>query len=264
MAAGASAATFTLPGALVSGAPQLVAYRVELLNDRGRSAGLTDAAYVATGPAPAPAGLLTATPERAGILLRWPASSSLGTMQITRQTAPAAGVKPQTAVLNPEGQAIGVGTANLDSGGMLDRAARESRLAETPLVYTAQRSAVVNAGGHTLTIFGEPSTPVPVTWHPIFAPPAPTGLTAIGSVSPASIDLSWDAPDDDDLAGYSIYRAEPGKASVRLNQDPQPTPSFRDLTVRPGASYLYTVTAIDRHHNESQPSAAVTEQAPQP
>ena len=138
VASGASAASFNLQAPLTSGAPQLVAYRVELLNDRGRSAGLGDPAYVATGPAPAPSGLLTATPERAGILLRWPAMTTSGYMQITRQTIPAAGAKVQNAVLAPKAL---VGLLHpradqfdqvVDPGGVLDRAARESRLAETP------------------------------------------------------------------------------------------------------------------------------------
>ena len=45
----------TLPAALLA-TPALLAYRVELLNARGRSAGLSPPAFAAAGPAPAPAG----------------------------------------------------------------------------------------------------------------------------------------------------------------------------------------------------------------
>jgi fibronectin type 3 domain-containing protein len=34
-------------------------------------------------------------------------------------------------------------------------------------------------------------------------------------------------------------------------------PEFRDTTAEAGKTYLYRVTAIDQHHNESTPSTTV-------
>jgi hypothetical protein len=46
-------------------------YRVELLNEQGRTAGFSDAAYAAAGAGPASVEKLSAQGSRAGVLLRW-------------------------------------------------------------------------------------------------------------------------------------------------------------------------------------------------
>ena len=93
-------------------------------------------------------------------------------------------------------------------------------------------------------------TPVDLT------PPAPPeGLTAIPG--PGVVSLSWSANTEADLLGYLVYRREPPALSpVRLTEVPVQTTTFTDRTVRPGATYIYSVTAMDRssHRNESAPS----------
>ena len=65
--------TFTepLPSSLTTGQPRLLQYFVELKNQKGRSAGLSNAAYVAAGEAPGPITAFTATLRKDGVVLRW-------------------------------------------------------------------------------------------------------------------------------------------------------------------------------------------------
>jgi hypothetical protein len=84
------------------------------------------------------------------------------------------------------------------------------------------------------------------------------GLTAIPA--PGVVSLSWSANTEPDLLGYLVYRREPPALNpVRLTEAPVQTTTFTDRAVRAGATYLYTVTAVDRssHRNESAPSSEV-------
>jgi fibronectin type 3 domain-containing protein len=98
------------------------------------------------------------------------------------------------------------------------------------------------------------ATPIGLT------PPAPPrGLTAIPA--PGTVSLSWSANVEPDILGYLVYRREPPALTpVRLNEIPVQSTTFTDRTVRPGATYIYTVTAVDRspRRNESAPSAEVS------
>jgi hypothetical protein len=63
--------TETLPAELAAGAPRPLSYFVELRNYNGRSAGLSNAAVVLAGVAPAPVANLSAELRKAGVVMRW-------------------------------------------------------------------------------------------------------------------------------------------------------------------------------------------------
>jgi hypothetical protein len=94
------------------------------------------------------------------------------------------------------------------------------------------------------------ATPVDAT------PPAqPRGLVAV--LAGATIRLAWEAVPDADLAGYIVYRsATAGRGHTRLFEAPQSGTTYVDTDVRPGQTYYYVVTAVDRakRANESVPS----------
>jgi fibronectin type 3 domain-containing protein len=74
------------------------------------------------------------------------------------------------------------------------------------------------------------------------------------------VSLSWTANTEPDLLGYLVYRREPPALNpVRLTAAPLQTTTFTDRAVRAGATYVYTVTAVDRspRRNESAPSSEV-------
>jgi hypothetical protein len=107
------------------------------------------------------------------------------------------------------------------------------------------------------------SDPAILTPRDTFPPAAPRELVA--AVLPGSepgsqvVDLSWSISLETDLAGYRVYRSEQQDTRGALvSGDLLPAPSYRDTSVEPGHRYWYSVTAVDRAGNESEPSAAVT------
>ena len=268
----------TLPPALLA-TPGLLAYRVELLNRRGRSAGLSEPAFAAAGKAPAPAGSLTLSGQAGGTLIAWAAVASPGAMQVSR--TPAAATKPPghpasasaglngnplaTVLLRPpdQGRAAGSASGPASVSGLIDASVLDPRAEGVAFRYIAQRVETVTLAAHTLELHGIPSPPAMFTYAFTFPPRAPAGLLAVPALSPPEIDLSWESPDTAAAAGplgYNVYRRGPGESAfTRLSAKPVATPAFRDATVAPGRTYTYRVTAVDRHGNESPPSAEVQE-----
>ncbi len=127
--------------------------------------------------------------------------------------------------------------------------------------------SVVLAGGGALE--SSDSAPVIVTPRDIFPPAAPQSLVAavLPGAAPGSleVDLSWSINLETDLAGYRVYRSEePGTRGQLLTPDLLPTPSYRDTSVLTGHRYWYSVTAVDRAGNESEPSAPADTGVTQP
>jgi hypothetical protein len=115
------------------------------------------------------------------------------------------------------------------------------------------------------------SQPVTVTPHDTFPPVPPQGLVAalLPGLAPGTVlvDLSWSINLETDLAGYRVYRSEQeGTRGQLVTPELLPTPAVRDRSVQPGHRYWYTVTAVDRAGNESEPGAPVvvdvTQQSP--
>jgi hypothetical protein len=118
-----------------------------------------------------------------------------------------------------------------------------------------------------LELAGPLSDPIRVDAADIFPPEIPTGLAAIATQTgtETSIDLSWKANTDSDLAGYAVYRREGSGPWQRISPaEPVVGPAFHDAHVRPGQTYRYAVTALDQTGHESGRSAEAEETAPQP
>lgn len=82
-------------------------------------------------------------------------------------------------------------------------------------------------------------------------PPAtPTGITVVPGIG--RVFLTWNENKEQDLAGYHVYRSpKAGGVHERLTVKPLNRTTFSDETVKQGATYYYSVTAIDRSGNES-------------
>lgn len=84
-------------------------------------------------------------------------------------------------------------------------------------------------------------------------PPAtPEGLQAFSG--PEGVALSWRPNPEEDLAGYRVYRAREGEKEVLLTPDLVKQASFVDSSVEKGGVYEYSITAVDKNHNESFPA----------
>jgi hypothetical protein len=113
-----------------------------------------------------------------------------------------------------------------------------------------------------IAIESEPSTPVCVTPRDTFAPAQPKGLAIVAGTG--TINLSWDANTEADLAGYLVLRGEAAGGTLQpLTPAPITGISFEDKTVRPGVRYAYAIVAVDKAAppNRSAPSARVEETA---
>ncbi len=145
----------------------------------------------------------------------------------------------------------------------------QTRAPQTQPQQTQSDSAQASpaAQPQILELAGPLSDPIRVDAADIFPPEVPTGLAAVATQTSTetSIDLSWRANTDSDLAGYIVYRREGDSPWQRISPaEPLVGPAFHDAHVRPGQTYRYSVTALDQTGHESGRSAEAEETAPQP
>ena len=251
--------TDTLPAALLGDVPSATAtYAVEVLNREGRGAGLSNRVRVPLVRTLPPPQDFQARLTAQGVVLSWageaaPPNSEPSIGHIVR------------VYRNPLGSQERSPVGEVPLGG--DHTLTDSSFEwGQRYQYRAQ----------TVTVIHEPNQPevrVEGTDTPdqfifaddIFPPAVPAGLQAAfsGPGQPPFVDLIWAPNTDLDLAGYNVYRQEPGTAPVRLNAELVKTSAFRDTAVVPGKTYAYSVSAVDLRGNESARSEAALESVPQ-
>jgi hypothetical protein len=272
--------TETLPAALAAGAPRPLSYFVELKNHNGRSAGVSNAAVVLAGEAPAPVADLTAEVRKAGVVLRWAplqAAQESTAVRLYRKLLNPPATKPPEGLLTPQPEPVEqnllVDSCAPDGGKRGCRALDSSIRFGQDYEYRAQRVARVTMDGKTLELAGELSVPVRVEAQDIFPTAVPTGLAAVattgengaGNAPQFAIDLSWQPVTDPDLAGYAVYRREGDGGWQRISPvEPLVPPAFHDAQVQPGHSYRYAVSALSQGGHESARSAETEEPVPNP
>jgi fibronectin type 3 domain-containing protein len=131
--------------------------------------------------------------------------------------------------------------------------------------YTAQSLIRVQESGNTMELAGESSAPVRVNVVDTFPPAVPQGLAAVFVPEQKTIDLSWEPDAEPDLAGYIVYRADPGGEWKRISGAlPLVGAAYRDASTEPGRNYRYAISAIDQLGHESARSAEAAESVPDP
>ncbi len=264
--------TETLPAALSAGAPRPLSYFVEMKNRSGRSAGLSNAAQVLAGKAPAPVANLTAEMRKQGVVLRWTATnaaareSSPEVIRLHRKLLNPPAAKPHEGLFTPPPEPV---EENLLVDAGADRALDQSIRFGQSYEYRAQRVARNAVDGQTLELAGELSSPVSIKALDVFPPTVPTGLEAVATTgenaAETAIDLSWQPVTDSDLAGYIVYRREGQSDWQRISPaGPLVPPAFHDAQIQPGHTYHYAVSAIDQGGHESARSAEAEETVPTP
>ncbi len=260
--------TETLASPLAAGRPRTMSYFIELLNKRGRSAGMSNAATVLAGQAPSAIANLSAEVRRDGVALHWTPDSADGSSTAVRLVrklvSPQADTKqkqnPLAPTAEPAEQNLLV-TSSSVIGGALDSSAQFSPSYE----YRAQRIVWFNAGDTKFELDGPLSPPVRIDVVNVFAPAVPEGLVAVAVPGTApAIDLSWHPDTETWLAGYAVYRRE-GEGAWQKISGTQPVtgPGFHDANVLPGHSYEYAVTAIGTNGRESARSTPAQESVPE-
>jgi fibronectin type 3 domain-containing protein len=119
--------------------------------------------------------------------------------------------------------------------------------------YVYQVQAVVKLPNNT-EAESEVSEEAGITPEDRFPPAVPGGLNA--ATAPNSIELSWEADTEPDLAGYRVYRST-GDGPFEKMGDMVATPSYSDRAAEHGKTYRYAVSAVDKTGNESARAAPV-------
>ncbi|HUI50126.1 MAG TPA: hypothetical protein VLX60_00015 [Terriglobales bacterium] len=240
-----------LPGTVLSDNPSAeVFYAVSVLNENGRSAGLSNVAAVPAVVGPKPPSDFQAEVTSDGVVVSWKETPKTGAKYFYRVYRRAEGTTADVVA----------GEVPWGSVQMVDHNAEW----EKTYFY---RATVV-----TISVEGKPdrqfesadTPPVKVFAHDVFPPAVPAGLQAVfsGVGQRPFIDLIW-APDTDaDLAGYNVYRREEGGEARKINSAVVTAPAYRDSDVAPGHTYFYSVTAVDVRGNESARSAEAGEAVP--
>jgi hypothetical protein len=239
-------------------------FAVEVDNDRGRNAGLSNqvqvpAAIVSTlNGSPRIQLLPDAVLATANVSLR--GTSILQVIELRRQEKGAAQISTVAQ------RAIDIASfgesANIE---LRDETFTWEKTYEYSVALAASTKV---PNGDTVTFDAAVSSPQELVAHDVFPPGVPSGVQAVyssASSGEASIDLTWNPDLDRDLAGYFVYRREQGVASEasKMNEKPVTAPAFHDAGIRPGITYLYSVSAIDERGNESKRSEETQEEVPQ-
>jgi len=91
-----------------------------------------------------------------------------------------------------------------------------------------------------------------------FAPAPPSGLVSVAVED--FISISWDANQEEDLAGYRVWRKVESEAEyVLLTPETIQENAYNDSTVEKNKRYYYAITALDESGNESPKSESVSE-----
>lgn len=221
-------------------------YVVTAEDELGRTSGPSGRLIVPFLAAPpAPRGL-TGAPGDRRVTLTWQAPETTGTTGVAtgeirylvlRGVGAAGALAPITA------QSI-AGTTFTDTG------------VDNDVDYRyAVRAVRVEAA---VTATGEASTPITVAPANTTPPGAPTGLVAVPTSG--AVRLAWNPSPETDVATYAVYRASETGNFMRIATAVAPGTVYVDRDVRPGSTYRYAVTAIDRARkpNESARSNVVS------
>ena len=246
----------TLPAQLGEQNPAgFVRYAVEIMNSRERSAGLSNQVLIPVAPTIAPPEDITAKVEADGVLISWMAASA--------PAAPAGLTYRYRIMRSPAGANAYIGLADIEpetEGFYLDK----TFAWETKYDYRIMSVTLVHSQHINMAVEGDDSKSAEIFTRDIYPPAQPTGLQAVFSSvgQKPFVDLTWAPNMESDLAGYNIFRRIAGGETVKLNQQLVQVPSFRDDSVVPGKTYLYSVSAVDARGNESPRSAETTEAVP--
>jgi len=256
----------TLPAKLLAGSPRPLTYFVELKNDHGRSAGMSNGAEVLAGATPAPVEGLAAEVRKDGVVLRWTPGSPGQPVRLERRLLTPQPANQKQGPFTPPPQPVKQDLL-VDADPQYGRAIDKQIQVDNTYEYRAQRIVRIAVGGKTLELDSSFTLPLRVDVRDIFPPAIPAGLAAVATTGESNggnaIDLSWQPDTEADLVGYIVYRREDGQTWQRISPaQPVLSPAFHDAHVTPGHTYYYAVSAIDQSGHESARSTEAAETVP--
>jgi hypothetical protein len=265
----------TLPRELQQQNPtRMATYAVGPLNLQGRSAGLSNQVHVPLAPTLPPPANFRPQVTADGVVLTWNCDQSQNPLSNLRYIDRIYRRMPDS------GTDVALADVECAAGRFEDRTIEWQKTYEyriTPVTVAilppanrpcprtpSQEGRDPNSDCIIATVEGDDSPPQKVFTNDVYPPAVPTGLQAVfsGPGQPPFIDLVWAPNTDADLAGYNVYRHEPGGPPVKINTELVKTPAFRDANVPAGNTYLYAISAVDARGNESARSEEASESVP--
>ena len=232
-------------------------YAVEVLNQDGRSAGLSNRVHVPVFPALPPPGDFHAEITSEGVQITWncpvtPPQFADVQYRVRVSRSLAGGGESSTVA---ESDLMNCHAPLLDPTFEWEK---------TYSYHAAVVIVVAAVGKPPIEIEGDDTARVQVFAHDVFPPSVPAGLQAVfsGVGQHPFIDLVWSPDIDADLAGYNVYRHEEGGLAMKLNPELIKAPAYRDTAVQTGKKYFYAVSAVDVRGNESARSEEASEGVP--
>ncbi|HVO58135.1 MAG TPA: fibronectin type III domain-containing protein [Dongiaceae bacterium] len=238
----------------------LYAYRVRTRASRQKDSADSNTVAVKVFPVAAKIPSLEARVTQSAIELSWPAATS---KSLSGETV--AGYHVYRGELDPSAPALpnpnDLSQAKWKSPPILLAPAQTNSYRDTLFdfgkTYVYQVRSIVIAEGNPIE--SDNSAPAIVAPRDIFPPEAPRNVVVAVVPMPdgsTSVELSWSINVEPDLAGYRVYRSETaGQRGAPLQSQLLLSPAYRDLDAHSGHKYWYTITALDRAGNESNPSA---------
>lgn len=225
-----------MPAPPADGSRQVLVLAIKTLALGGEESAFSNLGVVEVlAPPPAPRGF-AADGEADGVRLRWdvpaaPGEASWVGFNLYRREATAKIYGAPIATLTSERE-------YLDRGAPLG-----SRLIYTVTTVATREPMMIESG-----IEAE----IEVDHRDRYAPPGPKGLVALAEAG--RVRLIWDPVTAPDLAGYLVYRRDPGSEEFRKIAGPIEKAEFEQTDLSAGEAYIYRVSAVDRAGNESEPS----------
>ncbi len=246
-----------LPAALISAENQAT-YTVEVVNQHGHSAGLSNQVRVPLVATPPPPSRFRATLDAQGPLLRWNVLTSF---------APSPGISYRLRIYRRVHAKNDFAlNSELPYRAGEDEARDKNFEWEQEYDYkVASVTVLALPGRNEAEVEGDDSDIVTLKVHDVFPPAVPSGLQAVFSSvgQKPFIDLTWAPNMESDLAGYIVYRRSATSTNfVAVSGAPLKAPAWRDNDVHLGQTYYYTVAAVDVRGNQSAQSAPAEESVP--
>jgi hypothetical protein len=279
----AASFTDTLPSAMEQEHPAgFATYAVEVQNEAGRAAGISNQVRVALAPTLPPFADFAAQPTARGVMVSWKCPGGAAKdgsrvkylFRIYRRLESSSS-ETKIAEVDATACALGPVAASGALGAAANRNEEQEKSVNSFLDQTFEWENTYFYRGTVVSVLEIPEKPavevegddtpeVKVFVHDVFPPAVPTGLQAVfsGPGQEPFIDLIWEPVSDADLDGYNVYRHEEGQEPVKLNSEPVKTPGYRDSQVVTGRTYFYSVSAVDLRGNESARSGVASESVP--
>jgi uncharacterized protein YjdB/fibronectin type 3 domain-containing protein/protocatechuate 3,4-dioxygenase beta subunit len=112
------------------------------------------------------------------------------------------------------------------------------------------RAVATDASGNA----GDSSNAAPYVQHVIDRTPPAAVYDVTAESDGGVVRVAWQAQQEANLKGYSVYRAEAGSDDFDLLEKGRSALWYDDCAAQAGCSYRYMVTAVDLAGNESEPA----------